>query len=780
MIDVPRFKSHLHVEELTDEGVFLLSEKGSTVLRGRLYEQIVPLIDGRRSTDDIVDLLDGQLAAAEIYHAVRQLEQKGYLADADGSSANGAEVFWHIQDVDPRVARQRLKEAEISVTALAGLAVEPLESVLRALHVGRIANPSHNGQPAEGGQLGIVLTDDYLRAGLEAYNRQALELGRPWLLIKPVGCQIWIGPVFVPHKTGCWECLARRLRRNREAESYIQAKTGRTDPFPVPRADTPAIRAVAWNLAATEIARWVARAGESELEGKVLTLNSLNWKTQTHVLTRQPQCPGCGCRTDFQSVRTDTVPDELKIRPTGAALEGRDPAIVLQSRVKVFTRDGGHRALSPDQTLRRFEHHVSPVTGAVTTLERWPVPGDGLVNVYGSGHNVARGQANLAGLRSGLRVNCAGKGTTELQAKASALCEALERYSGVFQGDEGRTAPERLRDLGPAAIHPNTCMLYSESQYRDREFWNARKSSFNWVPEPFDEDAPVEWTPVWSLTRREVRYLPTAYCYYDFPEPWPSCCACSNGNAAGNTLEEAILQGFFELVERDSVALWWYNRVRRPAVDLASFGEPYLSQLASFLHEQHRELWALDMTADLGIPVFAALSRQTDRQPEQILMGFGAHFDARIALLRAVTELNQMLSWILTDTAGKPVLPFSVDDKETVDWLRTATLSNQPYLAPAEQTPPRVHAEYPECRTDDIRDDVLACQALVEAKGMEMLVLDQTRPDIGLPVVKVIVPGLRHFWARYAPGRLYDVPVQLGWLDQPLAESELNPVHMFL
>ena len=45
---------------------------------------------------------------------------------------------------------------------------------------------------------------------------------------------------------------------------------------------------------------------------------------------------------------------------------------------------------------------------------------------------------------------------------------------------------------------------------------------------------------------------------------------------------------------------------------------------------------------------------------------------------------------------------------------------------------------------------------------MEFLVLDQTRPDIGMPVARVIVPGMRHFWARFAPGRLYDVPVGMG------------------
>jgi ribosomal protein S12 methylthiotransferase accessory factor len=59
---------------------------------------------------------------------------------------------------------------------------------------------------------------------------------------------------------------------------------------------------------------------------------------------------------------------------------------------------------------------------------------------------------------------------------------------------------------------------------------------------------------------------------------------------------------------------------------------------------------------------------------------------------------------------------------------------------------------------------------------MELLVLDQTRPDIGLPVVKVIVPGLRHFWPRLAPGRLYDVPVAMGWLSEPLRERDLCPI----
>ncbi|HVN83098.1 MAG TPA: YcaO-like family protein, partial [Terriglobia bacterium] len=258
------------------------------------------------------------------------------------------------------------------------------------------------------------------------------------------------------------------------------------------------------------------------------------------------------------------------------------------------------------------------------------------------------------------------------------------------------------------------------------------------------------------------------------------CVGCSNGNAAGNTLEEAVLQGFLELVERDSVALWWYNRVRRPGVDLDSFNEPYLDKLRSFLKSRHRELWALDLTSDLGIPVFVALSRRTDQPQEHITFGFGGHLDPRIALLRAVTELNQMYAWVLGDNAETGGIREGIEDADALTWMRTATIANQPYLIPDESMSPRIASAYRQCWTDDLRDDVLFCQELVEKKGMEMLVLDQTRPDIGLPVVKVIIPGLRHFWARFAPARLYDIPVALGWLPEPLTEEQLNPVSMFL
>ena len=247
--------------------------------------------------------------------------------------------------------------------------------------------------------------------------------------------------------------------------------------------------------------------------------------------------------------------------------------------------------------------------------------------------------------------------------------------------------------------------------------------------------------------------------------------ADSNGCAAGNTLEEAILQGFLELVERDAFAIWWYNRLRVPGVDLGSFDDDYLDAAPEYYRRLGRELWLLDVTADLGIPVFVAVSRRTDRDSEDILYGAGAHPDPQIAALRALCELNQGVNWIqgAEGAGGRDTM-----DPLSRGWLREAKIEQHQYLAPAPGDR-RGKADYPVPETQDLKEDVERCRALVEARGMEFLVLDQTRPDIGLPVVRVIVPGMRHFWERFAPGRLYDVPVAMGWRSAPLSEADLNP-----
>lgn len=742
----PQFKPQLRVEVVPGDGVFLFSELHQAVLQGSLYELIAPCLDGR-PVEDVCAQLTGKATPAHVFYTLAQLEKRGYLAEANNARPATESALWGELEVDHGSAARRLAERPVAVRSVGAVDVAPLGALLRSLGVGT------DGEPA----LTVVATDGYLRSELRSFNKEALRSKQPWLLVKPVGRMVWLGPLFVPGKTGCWACLTERIQSNSPVLAYLESKRGHTGEFSAHHAATPATLQAAWALAATAVASWVVRGELPHLEGKIRSLDVLTAESQTHTLVRLPSCRICG----------EPVQADRPVRP-----------VVVGSSKKVYTEDGGHRSCSPQETLERFSHHVSPITGTVSMLER-DGNGDGVMHVYLAGHNSARRSRSLRGLRADLRSSSCGKGTTDAQAKASALCEGLERYSGAFRGDEPRRRA-RLADLGDAGIAPNTCMLFSDKQYRERDAWNAAGHRFDEVPLPFDPKAEIDWTPVWSLSRQAVRYLPAAYCWFNYPQPPDRafCYGCSNGNAAGNTIEEAILQGFLELVERDSVALWWYNRVRRPGIDLSSFNETYLGKLEAFLREHHRNLWALDVTSDLGVPTVVALSRRTDGGAEQIMFGLGAHLDARIALLRAVTELNQMLGGLLDVPADNPGAS-SLTDKATLEWLRTATLANQPYLAPLDG-PPRRAADFPVCRTDNLQDDVLFCQSLAERLGSELLLLDQTRPEIELPVVKVIVPGMRHFWARFAPGRLYDVPVKLGWLPQPRTEEELNPIPMFL
>ena len=286
------------------------------------------------------------------------------------------------------------------------------------------------------------------------------------------------------------------------------------------------------------------------------------------------------------------------------------------------------------------------------------------------------------------------------------------------------------------------------------------------MPEPFREDVEIEWTPLWSLSAEEPRYLPTSFCYYGYRSPDPLFArADSNGCAAGSVLEEAVLQGILELIERDAVALWWYNRLRRRAVDLDSVDDAYVSGLIRQYGELRRELWVLDITSDFGVPTFAAISRRVDKEEEDIIYGFGAHLDPGVALARALTELNQSLEAVPTATGPEPSRTYR-GSQDAVRWWRTVRTADAGYLTPDLEAGPRRLHDFKNLASDDLQQDILTCRALAQTRGIEILVLDQTRPDVGFPVVRVVAPGLRHFWARFGPGRLYDVPLREGWLPQ--------------
>ncbi|MGW4930456.1 TOMM precursor leader peptide-binding protein [Agromyces sp. NPDC004153] len=743
---------------LDGNGLVVLRGDESTLLRGEVFAAIVELIDGARTSDQIVDEIGDRVPAAHVYYAIQQMQRRGLIVPTAEPGAIEERALWSAIGADAEDAE--IGRKAVAVFATAGVPGDVLAATLDGLQADATTARLSPGAPTfddDPPDLLLVLSSDYTDPVLEGINHACLAAGVPWLLVRPDGSEPWIGPLIQPGTTACWECLMNRRRMHRR----IHAVLGHPDGYSVqvPIVSTAQSAALIGRMAALEASKALRGIRPTVVEGApdgsaiITELSVADWTTQQHVVVRRPQCPACG---------DPTPPESARVEPRAERAHGHD--------------DGGLRTVRAEETHRRYRHHVSRISGAVVELAEQPTPYEG-VHVWYSGSNLGLAPKDLLTIGRSLRAVTAGKGTTAEQARTGALAEALERYSSTRHGEE-RTVRGSLRELRPRALHPNVAMLFSEEQLDDAaSLGSTRTSWFNSVPARFDEDAVIDWTPVWSLTDEREVLLPTAYCFYGTPgDRELGIVADSNGCAAGNTVTEALLQAFFELVERDAVAVWWYNRLRRPAVDLAGLGDPWIDDMIEEYRSKGREVWALDVTTDLEIPAFAAISRRTDAPFEAPLLGFGAHLDPRIAVLRALGEINQMspVDVDLDDANPRDA------DHELMTWLRTATTENQPYLVPDPDAPAWRWADHPAETGADLAEDVRICRERVERSGMSMYVLDQTRPDIGLPVVRVVVPGLRPFWSRYAPGRLYDVPVQLGWLGKPNTRADLNPIPFFL
>ena len=742
-VELPALTPHLRFHAIGEQQMLLVSDSFNTLLHGQMTCDLLPLLDGQHPLDEIVVALRDRHDAADVRAAVISLSARGYVVSGDHGMELSRAAYWSSLGASPRWAEQRLKQSHVTVASDDG-------RLIRHLSVSGV------GVAQDDPNLTVVLCDDYLEARLAEVNRRQLASRAPWMLVRPRGIEPLFGPVFRANEGApCWDCLAYRQRSHQEVHNFLRNSAGEEAAFRAFASD-PAVLEALYGLIAAEIAKWLVLEKDAPIHEHAIAMHVGTFASSRHRVLRRPQCKACG--------------DEALYRPD------RPPAALsLESSPKSVSNSGGTRTVAPEVTLAKYRHLVSPVSGVVTWLRRTTDETDSWLHVYWAGSNLGMRSHTLSSLRRSLRSKSAGKGSTREQSEVSALCEAVERYSGAFHGDEIRVPGRFAEFAGEDAIHPNDAQLFSDHQLDNAISINAKGHPYNVVPPRLDPDARIDWTPVWSLTQRRHRYLPTSMLYSMAPEQRgpADLIADSNGCAAGNTLEEAILQGFYELAERDAFAIWWYNRLRVPAVDLSSFDDEYLASAADQYAGYERDVWMLDVTSDLGIPAFVALSRRPDAETEDIIYGAGAHADPRIAALRAICELNQCLTWLPRPGRddGRPM----IDDPLALWWWRTARLADCGWLVPSADTPERTASIYPVIESMDTRDDVEYCRALVEARGLEFLVLDQTRPDVGMPVVRVIVPGMRHFWARFAPGRLYDVPVSMGRRKRPLAEADLNP-----
>ena len=734
---VPRFAQNFTVYVLPPDIVCLYSEDRKFFLHGELYCALASAIGAGRSFRDLARELAKDFPSDKIHEALERLVDRRFVVSTSRSSLDGTAAYWASLGLSQETAEKNLEKFRVRIQSIDVQGATELGSALSGLGVRVVKRRA---------DLTVTLVNDYLEGRLAELNRRHLSEGTPWLLVQPSGIFPLVGPVFSPGKSACWTCLAERMQRNREVKALLDRRQASCVAVSPLARDTFGQSAV--QLAAVEIAKAIATDFRTKLSDHIISLDLLGSTIVKHYVAARPQCPACG-RKELRDPSRAPAPIQL----------GAGGKLVMTS--------GGYRTVSPMATVARFRKHVSPLTGVVSRLER--IEADLPLNTnYFATHNFAPRPETIGELKAGLSGGSFGKGSTADQGEASALMEAIERYSGGFQGDEIRVT-RRYTDFPPGdAILPNDVMLFSDAQYRRDLAPITGPDEAPAMLSPFDRSAEIEWSPVWSLRDERFKYLPTSLLYFFYKGPGAEQTPSdTNGCAAGNTLEEAIVQGFLELVERDSYAIWWYNRLQRAEVDLGQLDDPYVRDLQIQLAETGRRLWVLDVTSDLGIPSFVAVTHWMENSQEQVEFGSGAHFDTRIAVLRAMTELNQFLSIGLM--GGRNTGKCSHDDGE----LR---LGDHPYLTPSGNSLIRPDFSSKFGRLDK-REQVMACVRLAKREGLDFLVLDQTRPDIEVPVVRVIVPGLRHFYRRFASGRLYDVPVKLRLRERPLLENELNPLH---
>lgn len=748
---------HYAVHVVDDRQVLLLSERRSFRLTGRLYAEMVPFLDGSRSGREIVAAFAGRGAADRVQAALGTMLDKDYATYFDGVAPAARQAFWVELGFAPADAERRLAERPVAVIAVPDDAASAeAADRLRQAAAGAGLRLGDEASAA----LTVVSVPDYLHRDLAGISEAMRRAGRAWVPFKAGGVVPMLGPVLRPDAAPCWHCLARRMLENRPGDRLVADRVKAVRPA---RAYNAATIGLAADFAAMELARSLAMQVGSPLEAGIVDLDIGARSSRRHGVRPDPDCAVCGTpRTPEDALAHAMVPVSLKARP-----------LLPQT-------DGGWRVAPAADVVRRLERYVSPITGLIADLEDTS-PQEGLPVFRARQANpvsTSPRQNRLIG-RPGA---AAGKGQGPVQAKASCLAEAMERYLCGFTGREPRRRAT-LADLGAAAPHPYGYLNYSERQYDSREKWNETHDGFNWIGERFDEARTIEWTPAWSLTHGATRWLPSRYCYFGYSDAAAAqgednafCTADSNGCASGSTLEEAILQGFLELVERDACALWWYNRVRRPAFDLAASADPFVRRVRAHYRGRGRDVAVLDLTNDLGIPAAIAVSwREADGGA--IVFGLGAHLDAGIAVSRALAEMNQMLVLETEIDKVKEKSAARSEDRSIADWIANRSLSTEPYCVPQGLIPLDAYAAP---KVGDLKEAVERCMRAVSDRGMDMIVLDHSRPEIDFCAARVVVPGMRHFWARFREGRLYEAPVGLGWLPRPLAEEALNPIAFFL
>ena len=308
-----------------------------------------------------------------------------------------------------------------------------------------------------------------------------------------------------------------------------------------------------------------------------------------------------------------------------------------------------------------------------------------------------------------------GKGGTPIQAEASALMELAERFS-FFSFVKNTPFPTATyAELDGKALPVE--MLW-QSLHDDETDPKLGTHALR--------ELPFRWTRGCNLTRNTEVLIPIDW-FYTINE--------YNGPAAGNVLEEAILQSLCEVVERHVSSVISNGRLITPSIDPASVQDPAARELLDKFAAQSIQVFIKDFSLDTGIPTVGTLAWDPSTFPgrSEIVFTAGTTPNAEKSLVRALTEIAQLAGDFELRTNYRPTLPKyrNIDEAE---YITTA--------APVVSI-----KTLPDLSDSNFKTEIEQCVSTLSHLGMEVLVIDVTHPQLGIPAVYTIIPGA-HFRDR--------------------------------
>jgi ribosomal protein S12 methylthiotransferase accessory factor len=358
-----------------------------------------------------------------------------------------------------------------------------------------------------------------------------------------------------------------------------------------------------------------------------------------------------------------------------------------------------------------------------------------------------------------LQIVCEGKGISPELAEASAHAELAERFSAglyypMFEEQIRFHLPaiyghETIRFLnyewmgGYVRAHQDNLdrvLSIEELLRREGHLSSAHRAEIK------DAEMSRHWVDGYSLLREETVKVPVKFAAYIHG---------SNGIAAGNTLEEAMIQASCEILERYAqISIIKPERVV-PSIDPASVSLDLIHRMIAFYGEHHVDVTLKDLSFDGSLPVIGVLYTNRNLAPDRLehrVMIAGASFNLEEALGRCFTEGMQGKKTLFSPRPqfDRPVVPRTqVKDYYTV--MRCGiSPTDISFLNEGETT------RFPEWRKKDILEEIDGLKEIVRGLGTDCIVLDHTHPILGFPVVRVIMPGISDFLPFLPPTILTD------------------------